>query len=198
MALVIFPLAVGLAAVSPTLVRVFFDDRWLEVAPMLAILSILSVARTMASPLVALMQAQHRRRPLMMLSMAKVGILIGSIMIFAPFGPLWTCVGVGATFVLDTFLCMVMVRVLDDIKMLPLLGGVIPVMLASAMMAAGVYGTRMGMHGLGLGGGWLSLIVEVIAGGVFYVAAAFLVARPLAMDLLTQLKSVIRRRRGKE
>ncbi|CAN5885113.1 MOP flippase family protein [soil metagenome] len=198
MALVIFPLAVGLAAVSSTVVRVFFDDRWLEVAPMLAILSVLSVARTMASPLVALMQAQHRQRALMILSVSKVGILIGGIMLVAPYGPLWTCVGVGATFVLDTFLCMVMVRVLDNIKMLPLLAGIVPVAIASAAMAAGVYGTRLGLGSLGLGQTWLPFIAEVIAGGVVYVAAAFVVGRPLAMDLVTQVKNVIRRRRGQE
>ncbi len=196
MALVIFPLAAGLAAVSSTLVRVFFDDRWLDVAPMLAILSVLSIARTMASPLVAFMQAQHRQRPLMILSVAKVAILLVAIVLFAPFGPLWTCVGVGATFVLDTFLCMLMCRVLDNIKMLPLLGGTLPVLIASAAMAAGVYATRMGLHGVGLGPGWLSLIAEVIAGGVVYLAAAFVVARPLAMDLVTQVQKIIRRRRG--
>jgi lipopolysaccharide exporter len=198
MGLVIFPLAVGLGSVAPTLVRVFFDDRWLEVAPMLAILSVLSIARTMASPLVAFMQAQHRRRALMMLSVGKVAILIVGVMIFAPYGPLWTCVGVGLTFILDTFLCLLIVRVLDNIKILPFLGGLVPVLAASAIMGAGVYGTRMGLLGLGMGPSWLSLIIEVIAGGVFYVGAAFAVARPLAMDLVTQVQRVIKRRRGQE
>ena len=198
MGLVIFPLAVGLAAISPTLVHVFFDARWVEVAPMLAILSVLSVARTMASPLVAFMQAQHRNRPLMIISIAKVGILVGGIMIFAPYGPLWTCVGVGLTFIVDTFLCMLMVRVLDNIKMLPLLGGLLPIFITSAIMGAGVYGTRIGLASLGLGVSWFSLLLEVIAGGIVYVAAAFVVARPAAMDLLNQVKKVIKRRRGQE
>jgi lipopolysaccharide exporter len=196
MALVIFPLAVGLAAISSTLVRVFFDDRWLDVAPMLAILSVLSIARTMASPLVAFMQAQHRQRPLMVLSVSKVAILLVAIVLFAKHGPLWTCAGVGATFVIDTFLVMVMCRVLDNIKMLPLVGSIVPVLVASGAMASGVYGTRMGLAAVGIGQGWLSLIAEVVAGGVVYVAAAFVVARPLAMDLVTQVQKVIKRRRG--
>ncbi len=197
MGLVIFPLAVGLGSVATTLVQVFFDARWAEVAPMLAILSILSVARTMASPLVAFMQAQHQQRALMVLSVAKVVILLVGIRIFAPFGPLWTCVGVGATFVLDTFLCMIIVRVIDGIKILPLLGSVLPVVVASVIMGGGVYLTRLGLRGVGLGPGWLSLILEVIAGGMIYVGAAFVVARPLAMDLLDQLKRIVSRRRGK-
>ena len=198
MGLVIFPLAVGLGAISATVVSVFFDARWREVAPMLAILSVLSVARTMASPLVAFMQAQHRRRPLMILSVAKVGILLACIMVFAPYGPLWTCVGVGATFILDTFLCLLIVQVLDGVKMLSLLGAVVPVVIASAAMAAGVYGTRIGLAAVGIGPSWPSLILEVIAGSVVYVGAAFVVARPLAMDLVTQVKNVVRRRRGQE
>ena len=196
--LIIFPLAVGLGSVSPTIVRTFFGPDWVDVAPMLAILSVLSITRTMGSPLVAFMQAQHRQRPLMILSLAKVVILIGAVMVFAPHGPLWTCVGVGLTFVLDTFLCMVFLRVLDGIKMLPLVAGLGPVCIASAMMSGGVYLTRMQLRSAGLGAGWLSLFIEVAAGGVVYIAASFLVARPLAMDLLTQVRKVIQRRRAKD
>jgi hypothetical protein len=65
-------------------------------------------------------------------------------------------------------------------------------------MGAGVYGTRLGLRTIGLGPGWISLLLEVIAGGVVYVAAAFVVARPLAMDLVGQLKNVIQRRRAKK
>lgn len=198
MALVIFPLAVGLGAIADTVVKVFFDARWVEVAPMLTILSILSVARTMAAPLVAFLQASHRQRPLMMLSIAKVAILIGGIMIFAPHGPLWTCVGVGITFIVDTFLCMLLVRVLDKIKLLPMMGALIPVFVTSAIMAAGVYLTRMGLQSVGIGASWGSLFLEIVAGGAVYVGAAFVVARSLSMDLLNQVKRVIRRRRGQE
>lgn len=198
MALVIFPLAVGLGAVAPTLVSTFFDARWLEVAPMLAILSVLSIARTMAAPLVAFMQAQHRQRPLMVLSIAKVVILLVGIRIFASTGsPLWTCVGVGATFVIDTLLCMVIVRITDGIKILPLVAGIVPVVITSAIMGAGVYATRIGLQSIGIGAGWRSLILEIIAGGIVYVAAAFVVARPIALDVLDQVKKIIQRRRNK-
>jgi lipopolysaccharide exporter len=198
MGLVVFPLAVGLGAIAPTVVPTFFDPRWAEVAPMLTILSVLSIARTMAAPLVGFMQAQHRQRALMVLSVAKVVILLVGIRIFAPYGPLWTCVGVGGTFILDTLLCMIIVRVLDGIRMLPLLAGLIPVFLASAIMAAGVYGVRLGLRGVGVEAGWLSLILEIITGGIVYVVAAFVVARPLAMDILEQVRRVIRRRRGQD
>lgn len=196
LALVIFPLAVGLGAVAPTVVATFFNESWQPVAPMLTILSVLSIARTMASPLVGFMQAQHRQRGIMVLSIMKVVILLVGIRIFAPYGPLWTCVGVGATFILDTYLCLVFVRILDGIKIIPILVGILPVVAASAMMAGGVYATRLGLNHVGLRPGALALIIEVVAGGIVYVGAAFVVARSLAMDIVQQLLKIIRRRRA--
>ena len=197
MALVIFPLAVGLAAISPTLVRVCFPPAWAEVMPMLAILSTLSVARTLGAPLVSFMQAQHRNRPLAALSVAKVLILIIAVVVTAPYGPLWACAGVGATFILDTFLCLVLVQVLEKISMLSILRGALPVVAAASLMAAGVYGTRLALAALGYGPSWVTLGVEIVAGAVGYVLAALVVARPLAMDLVTKLRLIVARRRGK-
>lgn len=194
MGLVISPLAVGLGAVAPTVVSTFFDERWQEVAPMLTILSVLSIARTMAAPLVGFMQAQHRQRAIMVLCVSKVVILLACIRLFAPHGPLWTCVGVGATFLLDTYLSMLFVRVLDGIRILPLLAGLAPVAVAATIMASGVHATRLGLRAVGIGPGGASLVVEVIAGGSVYVGAALVVARTSALDLIAQLRRLVRRR----
>lgn len=196
MALLVFPLAVGLAAVSPTVVGVFFDARWQPVAPMLSILSVLSIARSVSWPLVSFMQAQHRQRQLMFLSFFKITVLIGGIMIFARFGPLVTCIGVGGTFVLDTLLVFGLVRVYDGVRILPLMAGLVPVILTCIAMAAGVQGIRTALHGAGLHTSWLTLGVEILVGGIVYVAVAFVVARSTAMDFLTQVKKVVQRRRG--
>lgn len=132
----------------------------------------------------------------MVLSILKVVILLVGIRIFAPYGPLWTCVGVGATFLLDTYLCLLFVRILDGIKMIPIIVGILPVCIASAIMYGGVYATRLGLLHVGLRPGTLALIIEVIAGGLVYVGAAFVVARSLAMDVVEQLLKIIRRRRA--
>ena len=196
MALIVFPLAIGLAAVSPTVVRVFFDARWVDVAPMLAILSVLSIARPVAWPLLSFAQAQHRQRGIMVLSLVKVAMLLGSIVLFARWGTLWTCAGVGLTFLLYAFFCIVLVRVTDKVRILPMLAGLVPVLLACVVMAAAVVGARTGLRSVGLPPGWLSLIIEIIAGAVGYIAAAFVIARSTAMDLLDQVKKVVARKPG--
>jgi PST family polysaccharide transporter len=197
MALVVFPLAVGLGAVAHTVVHVFFDPRWAEVAPMLAILSILSVARPVALPLLSFLQAQHRPRAIMAQSLAKIVLLIAMVALFARWGPLWTCIGVGAAFVLHAALCLLFVRVLDGVSMLRVFFGVLPVLLACAAMAGAVVATRLAFEGIG-STGWLSLIVQIIVGGAAYIAAAFVVARPIAMDFVTQVRKIVRRKRGAE
>ena len=92
----------------------------------------------------------------------------------------------------DTFF----VRILDGIKIIPILVGILPVVVASALMAGAVYATRLGLNSVGIHPGLLSLVIEVVAGGVAYVGAAFIVARSLAMDIVQQLLKIIRRRRA--
>lgn len=196
MGLLVFPLAVGLGSVSPTIVAVFFDERWREVGPMLAILSVLSVARSMSWPMVSFMATQHRQRAIMGLSLFKVAVLIGGIMVFARFGPLWTCVGVGFTFLLDTLLVLVLLKAFDGVNLVRLLGGVFRVCLACAAMAGGVVATRMGLAKVGFGPSWFSLGIEIVIGAVVYVAAAFVVAREISFDFLSLVKRVIARKRG--
>jgi PST family polysaccharide transporter len=197
MALIVFPLAIGLASVAPTVVRVFFDARWVEVAPMLGILSVLSIARPVAWPLLSFMQAQHRQRAIMILSLGKVALLIVAIVVFARWGPLWTCVGVGATFLIHAFCSLLCVRLLDNVKMMRVVMGILPVLVACAAMGGGVTAVRLGLKSVGVGASWLSLILEIGVGAALYIFTAFVVARPLAMDLIDQVKKVIKRKREK-
>ncbi len=196
MGIIVFPLGVGLAAVAPTAVVTFFDARWAPMTNMLIILSVLAVARPASYPIIAFMQSQHRQHAFMALSLGKVVVLLGSIWIFARFGPLWACGGVGFTFMASTLTLMIMARVLDKVKILPLLLGLIPVLASCGAMGASVVLVRHGLRSLGLGPGWSSLSLEIITGAVSYIAACFIFARPVAMDLLKQARKVIDRKRG--
>src|SRR6185503_11117155 len=62
LSLVVFPLAVGLGAVAPTLVATIFDARWRPLAPMLVLLSALSVARPLGWAVASYLQAQQLPR----------------------------------------------------------------------------------------------------------------------------------------
>ena len=75
MSLMISPLGVGLGAIAPVLVPAFFDARWASMAPMLMILSIMTVFRPMTWPAVAYLQAVSRTRLIMILAVIR-GIIV--------------------------------------------------------------------------------------------------------------------------
>ena len=65
--LVVFPLAVGLGAVAETVVRALLDPRWHPVAPMLMVLSALSVTRPIGWTVTSYLQARQMPRLIMCL-----------------------------------------------------------------------------------------------------------------------------------
>ena len=56
---------------APTLVDAFFDERWQGMAPLLAILSVMTVFRPMTWAPVAYLQAVHQTRLIMFLSFSR-------------------------------------------------------------------------------------------------------------------------------
>lgn len=194
MALIVFPMAVGLGAVAPTVVRVLFDQRWLGVAPMLAVLSVLSIAKPVCWPVLSYMQAQHRQSALMYLAFAKLVVLLAAIGTFGRLGPLWTCAAVGITLGAYTLACMICARVLDGVPVMRILFGVLPVSGACLLMAMAVFGVRAAMQHAGHGPSWGSFAIEILAGGATYCVASLLLARPTCDELITQIRRVIRRR----
>jgi lipopolysaccharide exporter len=94
--LVVFPLAVGLGAVAPTLVSVLFDQRWRSIGPMLVLLSALSVTRPVGWTVASYLQALRRPGLILWLELLKLVCLMGGIVTFGRLSPLWTCGAVGA------------------------------------------------------------------------------------------------------
>lgn len=194
MGLVVFPLAVGLGAVASTVVRLFFDARWQEVAPMLTILSVLSVARPVAWPIMAFLQVQHRQRATMLLSLLHVVLLLALVVAVHRWGPLAACVAVGATVVLHASACIVLARWLEGVPIMRIFVSLVPVIAACTLMSLAVLGARQGLQMAGSRSAALSLIAEIVAGAVVYVGASFVVARKTCDDLIAQVRGVLRRR----
>ncbi|MBW2735155.1 MAG: oligosaccharide flippase family protein, partial [Deltaproteobacteria bacterium] len=98
LALVIFPLAVGLGVIAETVTLTVFDNRWASMAPMLLILSSLSVVRPVGWTVSSFQVASQRPRVVMYLEITKVTMLLASLYVASHFGVLWACLGVGVAF----------------------------------------------------------------------------------------------------
>jgi PST family polysaccharide transporter len=116
LALVVFPLAVGLGVVAPTLVATLFAPRWRPIGPMLMMLSALSVTRPIGWTIASYLQARRLPGSILGLEALKLVIMVLGIVTFGARSPLWTCAAVGIAFGVHAFASLGIVRRLDAIR----------------------------------------------------------------------------------
>jgi lipopolysaccharide exporter len=192
LALVVFPLAIGLGAVAPTLVAAIFDARWRPLAPMLVLLSALSVARPIGWTVESYLQASDRPRIILGLEAFKVFALVSLIATLGRCSPLWTCTAVGAAFAAHAFACLWVVRRFDALPLLRSLGSLWPALAASAPMVAAVFGTRHVLLLCGITRPIERLLAEVLAGALGYVLGAVVVARETSTEVVERVVDAVR------
>jgi PST family polysaccharide transporter len=193
MALVVFPLAIGLGSVAPTLIRCILNDAWQGVAPLLTVLSVLSVVRPMAWGVSAYLASFSRTRTLMCLELLKLVLLFGCIVAFSSLGPVWTAASVGIAFGAQALVAIGLVIATDGVPAWPLASALLRPLAACGVMAAAVLGVREGMIGSGVTAAKAILPVEIVVGALVYVAAAFAIAGPTARDFLRLLRRALKR-----
>lgn len=193
MALLCFPLAVGLAATSTTLVDALFTDEWAGIAPMLAILSSMSIVRPLSWAAVTFLQAERRLRALMTLAVLKVVVLLAAIATIGRLGPLWTCGAVSLVIAAHTAALLAVARRVRGVP-LALAREIAPPLLACLPMVASVLAVRRLIDGAAP---MLLLVVEIAAGAATYAVAAWLIA-PRQRTHLVRLVGQAWRRRAAE
>ena len=193
LSLIIFPLAIGLGLVAYPLISLLLpNNKWQEVAPLLAVLTSLSVFRPITWVLSAYLEAEAKTSRLMLLEIAKIGILLGGIWLLSPYGLRAAAAAVGIAFGF-TAITGIAVVVREGVSPSRLFLGFVRPLLACAVMGAAVYATSRVLVGLDLDHAAIALPVEILVGGVAYVAAALLIARETSVDLLRLLKGALKK-----
>ena len=197
LSLVVFPLGVGLGAIADSLAHTIFDPTWWPMAPMLSILSALSVARPVGWLTTSYLQARDRPRAAMGLEIFKVVVLLTAITALARLGPLWVCAAAGIAFTTHSLAGMGYLSHLDRIPALSIMANVAPPLAACVPMVGAVLGLRyLLLRHLGLGYGVRSLVLEIVVGGLVYVAVAFVFAPSITRDFLGLVKGALGRGKG--
>jgi lipopolysaccharide exporter len=191
--LVVFPLAVGLGAVAPTLVASLLNRSWQGVAPLLVALSVLSVVRPMSWGVLAYLASYSRTRTIMVLQIIKLVLLFSCIVAFHTLGPVWTAAAVGIAFGTQSLISIALVIWTDRIPAWPLASAFIRPLAACAVMAAAVIGMRQGLLALDVDTPRLLLPIEVVTGAVAYIGAALVLAGSVSRDFLQLLRRALQR-----
>jgi lipopolysaccharide exporter len=195
LALVVFPLAVGLGAVADTVVRTLLDPRWRPVAPMLMVLSALSVTRPIGWTVTSYLQARQMPRLIMCLDAFRLAVLMIAILTLGRLSPLWACIAVGVAFGAHMLATFWAVRRIDGIPVRRSLGSIAGPLVACAPLVVAVFLARRGLAAAYPNApSFVALALEVLAGAAAYVAAAFTVAPKPLRELLTRVVDAVRRR----
>ncbi|HEX7669063.1 MAG TPA: oligosaccharide flippase family protein [Polyangiaceae bacterium] len=192
LALVVFPLAVGLGAVAPTLVTAIFDARWRPLGPMLVLLSALSVTRPVGWTVESYLQGSGRPGLILALEAFKVVALVGFIVTIGRMSPLWTCGAVGIAFAAHALASLWTVRVVDGLPLGRSLGSLWPALAACAPLVAAVLGARHALFSVGIEKPVVRLGFEVVAGGLCYGIAALVFAKRGTHDLVARVLDAVR------
>jgi PST family polysaccharide transporter len=190
-ALVTFPIAVGLGAVAPTLADLFLNKKWAGTGQMLMILSALSIVRPMYGAISSYLIVERGPRVTMIIEWLTLGVLMAAIATLGRRSPLWACGAVGIVFTLRTILGFHVARAQTGLSAGVLLWRLMPPLIACLPMVVAVFAVRIGLERLGVTNPLIQLVVQVSAGALLFVAGALSIAREPSRELL----GIIRKRR---
>jgi lipopolysaccharide exporter len=193
MSLLVSPLGVGLAAVAPTVVAVLFDPQWLEMGSMLTILSIMTVMKPMTWSAMAYLQAIGRTQLIMGLAFGRaVAVLALLTSLGAVGGPLWACFGACLGITAHTIATIVATGSVTGIDTRACLLGIARPLLACAPILPAVLLCREAYLTLAIPLS-IGLLAEIVIGATVFVASAFIVARPTALELIRIARQTLTR-----
>lgn len=196
LALIIFPLAVGLGLVAEPLIAILLPaNEWQAVGPLLTVLACLSIFRPYTWVISAYLETESKTNRLMILEVAKVGLLIGGIALLAPHGLLVASGAVGVAYG-ATAIAGVLLVTREGVRSSRLLAGFVRPLLACGVMAGAVWLVKRGLMATGIEHPAIYLVAMIVAGAIAYVAAALVIARDSSRDLLGLVKKALRKDRA--
>ncbi len=194
LALILYPLAIGLALVADPLVRAVFDERWRAIGPMLSVLCGITLSRPLSYATAIYLQSLSQTHLLPAFEISKTLLMLLLLSILGPIGPTWACGAVVATFTIHTFVILAFVG-RRTVSIGALLVAPIRPLLACLPMVAAVLGLRHLVPSLVAGPAWQQLACEIGLGAVVGIASLFVIARAIADDFLGLMGTMLRRRR---
>lgn len=213
--LIVAPLAIGLGVIAPTLVEATFKPEWKPVAPMLIVLSVLSVVRPIGWIGSSYLQVRNKPRAIMVLEVTKTISLLALIVIFQnlyrianvvgmpwltplfmlkSYAWLYACGAVGVAFAANSLGFMWVIKRVDNLSLRTQILPLLPPILACIPMVVAIVAVRHGLLAYSLAKS-IRLCIELLVGAIVFVPSALLIAPATSRDLLGLLREALLRRR---
>jgi len=197
--LLMAPMAVGLGLVAHTLVAALLPAEWQGIAPLLTVLSAMSIVRPLGWTIGVYLQSRDMTGWIMALEFGKVIALLGAVAVFARVDILWACAGIGVAFGIHSVACLWVVDRYDGVSFKQQIAGLVGPILACAPMAGAVLGARYGVLAIAPQVPLLGLLaIEITVGAVAYVLSALVLAPRASKDFIELLRNALTKAKGEQ
>jgi len=188
LALILFPLAIGLGLVAEPLIALVLSAEWQGVAPLLTVLSALSVFRPITWTLSAYLEARAQTGRLMVLEVANLIVMLCGIWVLSPLGIVWSAAAIGISYGMYA-IAGVLVVSRSGLSIRRLAIGFVQPLAACGAMALAVLTLRPILRAaVPL---WAALAIEIVVGAFVYVNVALVLCRAAARDLIGLVRDMI-------
>ncbi len=192
MGLLVYPMSMGMFAIAEPLVGTLLTEEWQGVAPVLSALALVTVVQPVGWAAGSYLLSRGKNWALSVQEFIKLFALAGGLLLFAPYGPVWACAGVGIGFTAQVLVYFYLLKQ-DGISMTALFASVFRPFLPCIPMVVAVFATHYGLQSMDVNRPVLLLVVEIIVGGIVFVPAAFLLSGDIARDFLGLVKTALGR-----
>lgn len=183
-AFLVFPMMLGLAAVSDPLVRILLNEQWYGCVGLLQVLCIALIWHPLSSLQLNVIKAVGRSDIILTLEFIKRSLGIISIVISLPFGVFGLCVGFAILYVVCFSMNTYFVGRVLNTSALTQLSNLIPVLLNAVLMAS-IVSLLVNL----VVGDWCRLLLGIVVGVAYYAMSAKLLFQGLLQDTI----SIVRR-----
>lgn len=194
LALIMTPMAVGLAVVGPTVTSAFLNEKWAGVGSMLFWLAVISFPRPISGTVGGYLQIRMAPRLNSLLEVANLVLLMAALWTLGQISPDWACIAVGLAFLMRLPFTALLLKRFEGVPMRRFLWPLVPPTFCALLMALVVYGTRVALLAPLHLPVAVQLACEVVVGAVSYVVFALFIARDAARSFFGLLRSGFARR----
>lgn len=179
LALIVFPLMIGISVTSRPLILILFTDRWIEAVPYLQILSLIGMFYPLSMINLNVLQALGRSDLFLRLEIIKKILIVANIAITWRWGILAMLYGMFITGLISYYLNCIYNKSLIKYRFIEQIYDLLPYLVTSIIMGIGVYLVSL----LTFKNNFLLFICQVFSGIIIYVLLCRIFALTAFMDI---------------
>ncbi|MEP1216117.1 MAG: lipopolysaccharide biosynthesis protein [Marinobacter sp.] len=192
-ALLTFPMMAGIFAVSENFVFGVLGEQWAELVPLLQILCLAGVARSIVTVTGAIYLSLGRAKLQFKVNLLTRPIALAGVIAGLPWGVEGIVIGMTTATWINSLITLSIAGRLINLSLLELMLSFFRTLAAAVLMAIGIILLDRVLYGIGPLG---SFGIQVLAGGGLYVMFAFVLRIKALTDVLDILKSQFAKRRS--